>query len=199
VHYNFRFWWDYSGGQMTNFGAHHLDIAQWALGMDNSGPVKVEGAATFHPEMFHEVTETVRLTYTYANGVKLICSQGHKDISQGARFIGAKGEVYVNRGQLKTSPEDLKEQPLDGAGLVQLYKSNDHTQDFLSCMKSRKTPICDVEIGHRSATVCHLGNMVARLGRTVEWDPAKEAIVGDPQAQAMVDRPYRKPYAHPMK
>jgi predicted dehydrogenase len=199
VHYNFRFWWDYSGGQMTNFGAHHLDIAQWALGMDQSGPTKVDGTATFHPEMLHEVTETVRLTYTYANGVKLICSQGHKDIDQGARFIGTKGEVYVNRGKLKTSPEELKEQPLDGDGLVQLYKSVDHTQDFLSCMRSRKLPICDVEIGHRSATVCHLGNMVARLGRAVEWDPAKEAIVGDEQAQAMVDRPYRKPYSPDMK
>lgn len=195
VHYNFRFWWDYSGGQITNFGAHHLDIAQWALGMDESGPIKVEGEASFHPELVHEVTEKVRLTYTYANGVKLICSQGHKDIQEGARFLGSEGEVYVNRGTLKSNPPELKDQSLDTPGLVQLYRSTDHTQDFLNCVKSRTLPVCDVEVGHRSATVCHLGNMVARLGRAIEWDPVEEAVVNDPQAQSMVDRPYRQPYS----
>lgn len=199
VHYNFRFWWDYSGGQMTNFGAHHLDIAQWGLGMDDSGPVAVEGTATFHPQKLHEVTETVRLTYTYANGVKILCGQQQKDIREGALFIGSKGKIYVNRGKLEATPQELLDQPLDGAGLTQLYKSTDHTQNFLDCLRSRQLPICDVEIGHRSATVCHLGNLVARLGRGVKWDPATEKIVGDEEAQAMVDRNYRAPYTHDMK
>ncbi len=196
VHYNFRFWWDYSGGQMTNFGAHHLDIAQWALGMDDSGPVAVDGVATFHPMMVHEVTETVRLNYTYAGGVKLTCGQGQKDIKQGVCFIGTRGEIYVNRGKIKTTPEELLEQPLDASGLTQLYRSNNHTGNFLDCMRSRELPICDVEIGHRSATVCHLGNLVARLGRGVKWDPSAEEIIGDAEAEAMTDRPYRTPYTH---
>ena len=199
VHYNFRFWWDYSGGQITNFGAHHLDIAQWGLGMDQSGPVAVEGTATFNAQKLHEVTETCRLVYTYANGVKVTLGQGQKDIQQGARFIGSKGEVYVTRGKITSTPEEILKQPLDAAGLTQLYLSQDHTKDFLGCMASRELPVCDIEIGHRSATVCHLGNLVARLGRGVKWDPKTEKIIGDDAAQAMTDRAYRAPYTHDMR
>lgn len=196
VHYNFRFWWDYSGGQMTNFGAHHLDIAQWGLGMDGSGPVKAEGTAEFHPQMFHEVTEKCRIVYTYANGVRMTLGQGQKDIPGGTTFIGTKGKISVNRGKLVTEPGELASQPLDAAELTQLYRSDDHTQNFLNCMKSRELPICDVEIGHRSATVCHLGNLVARLGRPVQWDPVSETCPGDSEAQAMTDRTYRSPWVH---
>ncbi len=198
VHYNFRFWWDYSGGQMTNFGAHHLDIAQWGLGMDESGPVGVDGTATFHPEKLHEVTETCRLVYTYANGVKVTLGQGQKDIQQGARFIGSKGEVYVTRGKITSTIDGLLKEPLDALS-TQLYRSKNHQQDFLDCMRSRKLPVCDVEIGHRSATVCHLGNLVARLGRAVKWDPQAEKVVSDDEAQAMTDKAYRAPYTHDMR
>lgn len=190
-HYYFRFFWDYSGGQMTNFGAHHLDIAQWGLGMDDSGPVAVDGTATFHPEKWHEVTETCRLTYTYANGTKVILGQQQKDIPGGVTFIGEKGKIFVDRGKVVATPGDILQQPLKESD-VHLYASKDHHQNFLDCIKSRELPICDVEIGHRSATVCHLGNIVARLGRKIAWDPAKEQIVGDDEAAAMLARPYRK-------
>lgn len=196
VHYNFRFWWDYSGGQMTNFGAHHLDIAQWGLGMDQSGPVAVEGTAEFHPQMLHEVTEKCRLVYTYANGVKMTLGQGQKDIPEGTAFIGTKGRVYVNRGKVVAEPAELAKVTLDAPEMTQLYRSQDHTKNFLECIKSRELPICDVEIGHRSATVCHLGNMVARLGRPVKWDPVTETCPGDAEAQAMTDREYRAPWLH---
>jgi predicted dehydrogenase len=193
VHYNFRFWWDYSGGQITNFGAHHLDIAQWAMGMDNSGPIAVDGTATFNAQKLHEVTETCRIEYRYATGVKVILGQKQKDIPDGATFIGEKGEIAVTRGALKTNPEELaKAEP--GSDDVRLYKSDNHHQNFLECIKSRELPICDVEIGHRSATVCHLGNIVARLGRTIQWDPEKEEIVGDAEAATWVQRPYRAPW-----
>jgi predicted dehydrogenase len=193
VHYNFRFWWDYSGGQITNFGAHHLDIAQWALGMDNSGPIAIEGTATFNPQKLHEVTETCRIEYRYASGVKVILGQKQKDIPDGATFIGEKGEVAVTRGALKSNPEEIaKAEP--AADDVQLYKSDNHHKNFLECIKSRELPICDVEIGHRSATVCHLGNIVARLGRGIQWDPEKEEIVGDAEAATWVQRPYRAPW-----
>ncbi|QDU38913.1 Inositol 2-dehydrogenase [Maioricimonas rarisocia] len=194
VHYNFRFWWDYSGGQMTNFGAHHLDIAQWGLGTDDTGPIATEGTATFHTKGYHEVTETCRITHTYANGVKLIAGQGQKDIPGGTTFIGTKGRIYVNRGKLRVEPEELLEQ--DVAALPeQLIRSTNHTANFLECMRTREKPICDVEIGHRSATVCHLGNIVARLGRSIKWDPQTEQIVGDAEAQEMTDKAYRKPWS----
>ncbi len=196
VHYNFRFWWDYSGGQMTNFGAHHLDIAQWALDMDSSGPIAAEGTATFHPQKVHEVTETCRITYTYANGTKLILGQGQKDIPEGVTFIGSRGRVEVTRGKLKSDPPELATTPLDSSSLIQLYRSSDHTKNFLDCMRSRELPICDVETGHRSATVCHLAGIVARLGRPVRWDPKTETMTGDAEAQAMTDRQYRSPWTH---
>ncbi len=193
LHYSFRFFWDYSGGQMTNFGAHHIDIAQWGLGMDASGPISVEGVATFHPQKWYEVTESCRLTHTYASGAKLVVGQGQKDIPGGATFIGEKGRIFVTRGKITSDPKELLEQPL-GENDVRLYKSASHHANFLDCIRSRELPICDVEIGHRSATVCHLSNLVAQIGRKIVWDPVRETIVGDDEAAAMLSRPYRTPW-----
>lgn len=193
VHYNFRFFWDYSGGQMTNFGAHHIDIAQWGLGMDNSGPVSIEGTAEFHPEKWYEVTKSCRVTHTYQNGVKLTVLQDSKDVPAGVVFIGTKGKIAVTRGKLTSDPEEIIKTPLSASD-THLTVSKNHHQNFLDCMKSRELPICDVEIGHRSATVCHLGNIALRLGRKIAWDPVAETIVGDEEAKGMLSRPYRKPW-----
>jgi predicted dehydrogenase len=194
VHYYFRFFWDYSGGQMTNFGAHHLDIAQWALGMDASGPVAVEGTGEFHPQKWHEVTEKCRVTHTYAGGTKVIVGQEQAGIPVGVTFVGDKGKLFVNRGKLTAEPKELADYQLKD-GDVRLYESRDHYQNFLACIKSREKPICDVEIGHRSATVCHLGNIAIRLGRKLAWDPDKEQFVGDDEANRWLSRPYRSPWA----
>jgi len=193
VHYNFRFYWDYSGGQMTNFGAHHLDIAQWALGMDDSGPISTEGTAKFHPEHWYEVTMACRVTHTYANGVKVIVGQGEKDIPGGCTFIGSEGTIAVDRSKITSKPDDIAKGELSASD-VHLYESSNHQQNFLDCVKSRKRPICDVEIGHRSATVCHLGNIAVRLGRKINWDPSAEKFVGDAEANGMLSRPYRSPW-----
>lgn len=193
VHYKFRFFWDYSGGQMTNFGAHHIDIAQWGLGMDESGPVSTEGTATFHPQMHYEVTQACRVTHTYANGVILIVGQGEKDCPGGATFVGSEGTIFVDRGKIKSTPDDILKQPMTDSD-ERLYVSTNHHQNFLECIKTRKQPICDVEIGHRSATVCHLGNIAVRLGRRIQWNPATEQIVGDDEAAKWVSRPYRSPW-----
>lgn len=194
VHYNFRFFWDYSGGQMTNFGAHHLDIAQWALGMDESGPISAEGTATYPDDKrLCEVTKTCRVTLTYANGVQVIVGQQEKDIPGGCTFIGEKGRMFVDRGKITASDPDLLKADL-GSDAVRLYVSKNHPQNWLDCIKSRELPICDVEIGHRSASVCHLANMAVRLGRKVQWDPVKEQPIGDDEAAAMANRPYREPW-----
>lgn len=193
VHYNFRFYWDYSGGQMTNFGAHDLDIAQWALGMDDSGPISTEGKATFDPKKIYEVTDSCLVTHTYANGVQVIVGQKQPEIPGGVTIIGEKGKIHVNRSRAVSDPEEILKTPL-GDGDVKLYVSEDHHQNFLDCVKTREKPICDVEIGHRSATVCHLGNIAVRLGRKIQWDPAKETIVGDDEAAGWISRPYRAPW-----
>lgn len=193
VHYNFRFWWDYSGGQMTNFGAHHLDIAQWGLGTDETGPIATWGTARFHPQNVHEVTEICRITHKYASGVEVIVGQGQADIPEGATFIGDMGTIQVTRGKLQTSPTELSQQTIESLP-IQLERSTDHVANFLDCMRTRARPICDVEIGHRSATVCHLGNIVARLGRLIRWDPANEEILDDEVAALWTDKAYRAPW-----
>ncbi len=194
VHYNFRFFWDYSGGQMTNWGAHHLDIAQWGLGMDESGPVSIEGKGQYHKDKWYEVPEKFEIVYKYANGVTILCGQGQKG---GTTFEGDKGTIHVNRGVLESTPVEIIKEKL-GEKDVQLYVSGNHHGNLLDCIKSRKLPICDVEIGHRSATVCHLGNIAVRLGRKITWDPTKEEIVGDSEAAAMLSRPCRAPWKLPI-
>ena len=191
VHYNFRFFWDYSGGQMTNWGAHHLDIVQWALGKDDSGPVAVEGTGKYQAEHWYEVPETFDLVYTYADGLPVRCGQKHKG---GVTFEGETGSIWVNRGKLESTPGAILKAPKVSE---HLYVSKNHAANWLDCIKTRKAPICDVAIGHHSAIVCHLGNIAVRTGRKISWDPAKEQIVGDSEAAGMLARPYRAPWALP--
>jgi predicted dehydrogenase len=190
VHYNFRFFWDYSGGQMTNWGAHHLDIAQWGLGMDESGPVSIEAKGRYHAQNWYEVPEWCEITYQYANGTTVVCSPDNK---MGARFEGENGVIYVNRGVLESEPEELVQQPLTDKD-VHLYVSKQHHQNWVECIQSRALPICDVAIGHRSATVCHLGNIALRTGRKLTWDPRQEKIVGDADAAKWLTKAYRAPW-----
>ena len=196
VHYLFRFFWDYSGGQMTNFGAHHLDIAQWGLGRDDSGPTTIEAVAQFNKDGWYEVAETSEITYTYDDGVKVVSKQGPHG-GPNVVFEGEKGSIAVSRGDKITSnpPEILKE-PLKSSD-THLYVSRNHHSNWLDCIKSRELPICDVAIGHRSATVCHLGNIAIRAGRKITWDPKTQTIVGDAEASKMLSRPYRAPWHLP--
>ncbi|MDX2037713.1 MAG: Gfo/Idh/MocA family oxidoreductase [Isosphaeraceae bacterium] len=190
VHYNFRFFWDYSGGQQTNFGAHHYDIAQWALGRDASGPVSISGTATYHDKGWFEVPAKFEVVYRYDDGVEMIGGQGYPG---GVTFVGEKGTLFVDRKKITADPaEILRVEPT-----VRLEASKDHHVNWLDCIRSRKTPIADIAIGHRSASVCHLGNIAIRAGRPIRWDPAAEAIVDDTEAQAMLARPYRAPWKLP--
>jgi len=216
VHYFFRFFWDYSGGQMTNWGAHHLDITQWALGMDDSGPTEIVGKGEFDPQKRFEVPSAFDLTYKYANGVVVeLRSPGAKVASlipeqkehaqeildgkgdfTGCIFEGEKGLLYVNRGVVRVWPEEVFETPIKDTD-TRLYASKEHHQNWLECIKTRKLPICDVAIGHRSATVCHLGNIAIRTGRKIQWDPVKELIVGDAEAAKLTTKEYRAPWKLP--
>ncbi len=191
VHYNFRFWRDYSGGQQTNWGAHHLDIAQWGLGMDESGPKSVTCISATIGE-HHEVTEKCRIEYEYEGGIKLLLGQGERDIPQGTTFIGSKGKIHVNRGKLEADPKEILDTEL-GSDAIRLYESRSHHGNFLDCIKSRELPICDVEVGHRSSTVCHLANLAVDAGEGVKlvWDPVAEKFVGNEQANEMLSRPQR--------
>ena len=187
VHYHFRFFWDYSGGQQTNFGAHHLDIAQWGLNRDDTGPVSAEANARFHPEKWFEVPAWTAITYEYADGVTMLCGHDHP---AGTEFIGDKAGILVVRGKMTATPADLARHPIT----EHVEASANHHGNWLDCVRSREKPVADVAIGHRSATVCHLGNLAVRLGRKVNWNPETETVVGDAEAQAMTDKAYRAPY-----
>lgn len=196
LHYLFRFFWDYSGGQQTNFGAHHLDIAQWGLGMDESGPVSAEGSGVYHPDGWYETPDTTEIKYTYANGVTMTCRQktDTKNTDQGTEFMGDKGSLFVYRGGIVTNPKEL----LKDVEMPKIVSSNaniSHVNNFFDCVKSRKTPAADIRIGHRSATVCHLGNIAIRTKKKITWDPKSETIVGDAEASKWLTKEYRKPWS----
>lgn len=194
VHYNFRFFWDYSGGQMTNWGAHHLDIAQWGLGMDASGPVEIESMAMYDREKRYEVPARFEILYQYANGVTIICGQGQKI---GTTFEGDEGSIYVDRGKLSSDPAEIVKEPL-GEKDVRLYASKNHDDNWYQCIKDRKLPICDVAVGHRSATVCHLGNISVRTGQLVKWDPLREDMVDNVELRKWLSYSYREPWRLPV-
>ncbi len=175
-------WRDYQefgGGGMTDWGAHMFDIGQWGMNMDHSGPVEL---------IYTEPTQG--LVYKYENGVEMI----HRPIEgskQHCHFVGTQGEVWVARGELKTTPETLSTKIFkDGATGV--YASDNHYQDFLTSIRTRKAPICDVEVGHRTASVCNLGNIVYRLQRSLKWNPDKEIFVKDKEADKLLGREMRK-------
>ena len=188
-HYEFRFLLDYSGGQMTNWGAHYLDIAQWGNQADNTGPVEIKGKGEFPATGLFTTATKADIEYTYANGVKLVLTTG----GGSTRFEGSEGWVFVTRGKLDAEPKSLVASTI-APDEIHLYSSNDHKQDFLDCIKTRKDPICNAEVGHRSSTVCHLGNIAMLLDRPLKWDPQKEQFIGDDEANRMRQRPARAPW-----
>jgi len=169
----------FGGGGMTDWGAHHFDIAQWGLGMDDIGPVEI---------IPPDGKDYKVLTYRYANGVTMT-----RDRANGILFTGTKGKVETNRGHLQTWPDTLKNQQI-GPNEIHLYESRNHYTDWLDAIRKRSKPICDIEIGCRSVTVCHLGNIAYKLGRPLKWDPEHEVFVGDSRANRLLSRPMRSPW-----
>ncbi len=204
-HLTFRYWYDYSGGTMTDWGAHHNDIALWAIGLP--GPVSIEGTPLAQPiPGGYTAFSEYDVNFAYENGVAhqvltskddsifggVVKKDGQRN---GIKFEGSAGWIWVTRGALDASNDELLTTPLpEGAG--RLYASSDHMANFFDCVKSRKLPICDVAVGHRGASVCHLGNIALRTGYNLKWNPAKEQFEGDNASEAnpWLVRPMRKPY-----
>ncbi len=178
-----RCFYEYGARKNGDWGAHHFDIIQWALGMDDTGPVE------FIPKGWQGAPYQ---THVYANGLRV--ERVDKDLKAMIEFTGTKGTIWVSRGDyLETNPPELAARPLR-AEEIHLYASDNHHSDFLDAIRSRQRPIADVEIGHRTATVCHLNSIAERIGRPVRWDPTNEKIIGDEIASRWLDRPRRAPY-----
>jgi hypothetical protein len=171
---------------MTDWGAHHFDLAQWGLGKDHTGPVRIVPP---------DGREHRWLTYTYAEGVKMVHSS--LDLNAGVTFVGTEGRVWAfglgagtkfeppALGRLRGRPDD--------APITQDTGNQSHTRDFLQCVRARRRPNADVEIGCRTATICHLGNIAYQLRRPLKWDPDREEFPGDEEANRLLDRARREP------
>jgi predicted dehydrogenase len=221
--YHFRWFWDYSGGQMTNLGAHEVDIVQWVL--DTKGPLAVTSTGgRWALQDDGETPDTQDALFEYPRFTAL---WSHREagtgmrVQRGLEFVGTKGSLIVNRAGFQVEP-DLRIDPQNGVPVYQGMPSGgprrsdvkgtpwieklesgkgsepeqltNHARNFLDCVKSRQRPISDVEDGHRTAVACHLANISLRVGRKIRWDAEREEVVGDREASAMLERPYRKPW-----
>ncbi|MEZ6055699.1 MAG: Gfo/Idh/MocA family oxidoreductase [Planctomycetaceae bacterium] len=208
-HYEFRWWYEYSGGKMTDWGAHHVDIASWAIGATDSGPSSVEGTAE-HPVDFkdgypvqddrYNTAHKFDITVMYPSGIEMHIVSNSPE-GNGILFEGTEGSFHVSRGDLKdvkgTAVADLKTNPITTEMMEAVYGKKlpgSHMENFFNCIADRSNPISDVWSHHRAMTTCHLSNIAIRLGRRLEWDAKKEQIVGDEAANHWLGREQRKGY-----
>lgn len=190
-HVNFRWILDYSGGQVTDWGGHHPDIAQWGMDTEKTGPVEIRNAkGEFAPDGLYNTAQKFYFECIYKNGVKLIVSNKERG---GVTFEGAEGSVWADRGRHDANPKSLLESVI-GPNEIHLYRSDDHARNFIDCVLSRNEPVAPIETAHRSITIGHLGNIAMRLGRDLKWDPDAERFVDDEEAQRMASRAMRSPW-----
>lgn len=201
-HYEFRWWYEYSGGKLTDWGAHHCDIATWGLGKTETGPMTVNPVLIEHPVEFkngYPVDETKYNTATkfliqarFADGKEI---ELRHDRDNGILFEGTKGRLFVNRGRLTGKPvEDMKQNPLPAGALEAVYKNRqltNHFENFIAACQDRRDPVSDVHSHHRALSTCHLAGIAARVGREIKWDPVQEMIADDAEAQSFVARDKR--------
>jgi predicted dehydrogenase len=177
---NWRSYREFGGGMITDWGAHMFDIAQWALGMDESGPVEL------NPPGEHAV---IGLQMKYKNGI-LLNHANWSGVGSGVQFIGTKGKIEVSRDFLRSDPATIVETEIKSTD-KHLYKSENHYQDWIDAIKKRTRPISDVETGHRTSSLCNIANIAYELQRPLKWDPKKEQFIGDAAANMMLSRAYR--------
>jgi predicted dehydrogenase len=204
-HTTFRNWYEYSGGTMTDWGAHHMDIGYWAIGLPAPTAVESKRLTEPVPGGYNAISD-YEVKFTYPNGVVFNVKTTQDDSPFGAivnpngqrngiRFEGTDGWIWVNRSELKASDRELLTAPL-AEDAIRLYESNDHRKNFIDCMHSRQDPIADVVTGHLSSTVCHLGAISLRTQKSLKWDPEAERFIGDhaEEANSYIAREMRKPY-----
>ena len=210
-HYEFRWWYEFSGGKLTDWGAHHVDIAKWALEVNGQtdGPLSIGGSAK-HPvdfkdgfpvqtDRYNTATE-FNFTVNFPGGTEMVIRH---DTGNGILIEGEKGRIFVNRRRITGKPiEDLKDNPLPEDAIAKVYRNmpmemnarEAHWLNFLYCHRERVEPISDVNSHMRMLNICHLAGISARFGRDLKWDDKNEVIVGDDQANAFLKRPYREGY-----
>lgn len=192
-HVNFRWILDYSDGELTDRGAHVGDLAQWGNGTDRSGPVEIEGKGVFPQEGLWNAAVDFDIHGRYANGVDMFIRSVEP---RGVKFVGEFGWVFIHihGGHLEASPRSLLKEPIRANDLHLYDDTNDHHRNWLECIRTRKEPIAPAECGHRTTSLCHLGNIAMLLGRKLNWDPAREVFVNDDEANRLISRTMRAPW-----
>ena len=186
-HWTFRWNLDYSGGQITDWGAHYIDMAHWGMGTELTGPVEIEGTGEFPRDcVLWNTATSFHVECLYANGMKMIITSG----GGGVRFEGTEGTVWLEGG---TNPPSIATSEI-GPNEVHLYESSSQHGNFIECVRTRRPTVAPVEVAHRSLSPAHLGNISMRLGRKLKWDPEKEQFLGDDEANRMLWRPCREPW-----
>jgi len=194
MHWDWRWITDYSGGQLTDWAGHHIDIAHWGLGLDLTGPVEIEGKGVYPKDGIFDVPTEYKFTCKYADGLTMIVANDRQQPKgMGTVWYGETGWIHVDRGRFKASSDKILQEVI-GPNEIRLYQSNDHQQNFLDCVKSREKTITPIEVAHRSISVGLLGEIAMLLGRKLRWDPDKEVFVNDDAANRMLRRPMRSPW-----
>ncbi len=202
-HYEFRWWYEYSGGKLTDWGAHHVDIATWGLDKIATGPTSVDPVVAKHPVQFVDGYPTDNSQYNTATEFLISAKfddgkeiEIRHDQGNGILFEGTKGRLFVNRGKITGKPvEDLESNPLPDGAMEAAYKGRsltNHFENFFDAVKQRKDPISDVHSHHRALSTCHLAGIAARVGRKIQWDPNAEKVIGDDVAQQLLGREMRR-------
>ncbi|TWU39616.1 hypothetical protein Poly41_24710 [Novipirellula artificiosorum] len=211
-HYEFRWWYEYSGGKLTDWGAHHVDICNWALKLNGQaeGPTSIGGSAS-HPVEFkggfpvqtdrYNTATEFQFKVEYPSGAEMII---RNDTDNGVLITGEKGRIFVNRKKVVGKPvEDLQHDPLPEDAMAKVYKGlpletgssrTAHWGNFLHCVREQETPISDVHTHMEMLNVCHLAGISARLGRDLKWDDVQQQILGDDEANSFLKRSYRSGY-----
>jgi predicted dehydrogenase len=199
VHMNWRWNYNFGGGQLLDWVGHHVDIAHWGLGFDDQGPSEIEGVGEFPPKDAPWNTATrYRIELQYPRNIIMTMAGGYDDIRGGTKWIGTDGWVWVNRGGFEASEpswkEDYKRLPDEMRTIRPLYVSANHQRNFIDCVKSGKPTITPVDVAHHSAVPGHLGLISMLVGRKIRWDAAREVILDDEEASRLLTRDYREPW-----
>jgi predicted dehydrogenase len=193
-HWDWRWIMDYSGGQLTDWAGHHIDIAKWGLGLERTGPVEIEGTGVYEKDGLYDVPTSYKFTCKYFNGLEMVVANDRQQPKgRGPTWYGDKGWIQVNRGKLDAEPKSVLDEVI-GPGEIRLYESRDHKGNFLDCIATRSETVAPAEIAHRSISVALLGEIAMLTGRKLKWNPVTEKFYNDDEANRMLSRPMRSPW-----
>jgi len=197
-HWDWRWILDYSGGQLTDWAGHHIDIANWGAGLEHTGPVEISGSGVYPVEGIFNVPVEYDFRCKYANGIEMrVANASRLPLGMGTTWHGDLGWVHVDRGDIISASDPKILTEVIAENEIRLYKSENHWQNFVDCVRSGKPAIAPVEVAYRAISVALLGEIAMTTRQTIKWDPEKEEIIGNPNGTRLMSRPYRQPWTLP--